>query len=137
MMAEGLPRALRAIAGITAATGFVQMVRPQLVLGELTGDHAPLARHLFGTVGMFMTVAGATLHRSVAVPEPDRDLLRWAAVEKLGASTAVAIGVRRGLFSKRAIPVALFDLASAAACLAYSAQLSRAGGAQALDGTEA
>ena len=122
-----LPRALRAIAGITVVSGGLQMVRPDWVLGELSPQPTPLDQHLFGTIGMFMVVSGGTLDRCLAVPSPDRGLLIWAALQKLGASTAVGIGVRRRLFSPRVLPVAAFDLVSGLGCLAYAWQRSRAG----------
>jgi hypothetical protein len=119
-----LPRALRAIAGLTVVSGALQMVRPDWVLGELSPKPTPLDEHLFGTIGMFMVVSGGTLDRCLAVPSPDRGLLIWAAVQKLGASTAVGIGVRRRLFSPRALPVAAFDLVSGLGCLVYAWQRS-------------
>jgi hypothetical protein len=118
-------RALRGVAGITLASGAVQVVRPGWVLGRIAADQTPLARHLFGTIGMFMIVSGRTLHRSLAAPDPDRGLLTWAALQKLGASTALGIGVHRGLFSRKALPVAAFDLASGLACLVYAQQMVR------------
>jgi hypothetical protein len=120
-----LARALRIVAGITGASGVLQMTRPEWVLGQVSPDHTPLQRHLFATIGMFMAASGGTLHRSVATPTPDRDLLAWAAVQKLGASAAVGIGVCHRLFSRRALLVAAFDLASGLCCVAYARQLRR------------
>ena len=125
--AAALPRALRAVAGLTVVSGAVQMVRPEWVLGELSPRSTPLDQHLFATIGMFMVVSGGTLDRCLAVPSPDRGLLIWAALQKLGASAAVGIGVRRRLFSPRAIPVAAFDLISGLGCVAYAWQRSREG----------
>jgi hypothetical protein len=126
MSTEGAPalrRALRVVADVTFISGAAQMLKPELILGELSGDRDALSRHLFGTVGMFMAVSGGTLHRALAVPGPDRRLLLWAALQKAGASTAVCIGVSRGLFARRALLVAAFDMASGLLCLVYSAQL--------------
>lgn len=120
-----MERILRAVADLTVASGALQMVKPGWVLGQLSPDHAPLPRHLFGTIGMFMVVSGGTLHRSLALPTPDRGLLTWAALQKLGASTAVGLGVRHGLFSRKALAVAAFDLASGLGCFAYARQLAR------------
>jgi hypothetical protein len=117
------PSALRLIADITFVSGAAQMLKPELVLGELSADRDALSRQLFGTVGMFMAISGGTLHRALAVPAPDPGLLRWAALQKFGSSAAVAIGVSRRLFAPRALLVAGFDLASALLCLAYSARL--------------
>ena len=118
-----MPIALRAIANITVLSGALQMVKPGWVLGRLSPQPAPLARHLFGTIGMFMVVCGGTLRRSLAARNPDPGLLVWAALQKLGASGAVGIGVRRRLFSPQALLVAAFDLASGLGCLSCAWQL--------------
>ena len=60
-----LPCVLRAIAGITVATGALTAVRPGLVLGELSPGPTPMDQQLFGTIGMFMVVSGGTLHRAL------------------------------------------------------------------------
>jgi hypothetical protein len=117
---------LRGVAGITLASGTVQMARPEWILGALSTDASPLARHLFGTIGMFMTVAGGTLYRSLARTNPDPGLLVWAGLQKLGASTALGIGVWRRLFTWKALPVATFDLVSGLVCLAYAQRLAQA-----------
>lgn len=49
-----LPRVLRAIAGITVATGAMTAIRPGLMLGELSPRPTPMDRQLFGTIGMFL-----------------------------------------------------------------------------------
>ncbi len=118
------PRVLRAIAGITVATGALTAIRPGLVLGELSPRPTPMDRQLFGTIGMFMVVSGGTLHRALAAPHPERGVLIWSAVQKLGASAAMGIGVRHGLYARRALAVAGFDFASGLGCLAYAAALS-------------
>jgi hypothetical protein len=48
-------------------------------------------------------------------------MLIWSAVQKLGASAAMGIGVSRGLYARRALAVAGFDFASGLGCLAYAA----------------
>ena len=123
--AGALPCVLRAIAGITVATGALTAVRPGLVLGELSPGPTPMDQ-LFGTIGMFMVVSGGTLHRALAAPHPERGVLIWSAVQKLGASAAMGIGVRRGLYARRALAVAGFDFASGLCCLAYAAALGNA-----------
>jgi hypothetical protein len=120
-----LPRVLRAIAGITVATGAVQSVWPGLVLGELAPRPGPMDRQLFGTIGMFMVVSGGTLDRALAAAQPDRGLVLWSAAQKLGASAAMGIGVGRGLYARRALAVAGFDLISGLCCLAYARQLGQ------------
>lgn len=120
-----LPRVLRAVAGITVLTGAVQAAWPGLVLGELAPRPDPMDRQLFGTIGMFMVVTGGTLDRALAAPEPDRGAVLWAAAQKLGASAAMGIGVGRGLYARRALVVAGFDLLSGVGCLAYARQLGK------------
>jgi hypothetical protein len=122
--AAALPRVLRAIAGITVATGALTAVRPGLVLGELSPRPTPMDRQLFGTIGMFMVVSGGTLHSALAAPHPERGVLIWCAVQKLGASAAMGIGVHRGLYARRALAVAGFDFASGLGGLACAAVLS-------------
>ena len=122
--AIAVPRVLRAIAGITVATGALTAIRPGLVLGELSPRPTPMDRQLFGTIGMFMVVSGGTLHRALAAPHPERGVLIWSAVQKLGASAAMGIGVSHGLYARRALAVAGFDFASGLGCLAYAAALS-------------
>lgn len=124
--AGALPRVLRAIAGITVASGALLVARPGLALGVLSPQPpAPLDRQLFGTIGMFMVVSGGTLHHALAAPHPDRGILIWSAVQKLGASAATGIGVRHGLFAPRALAVTGFDFASGLGCLAYAAALRK------------
>jgi len=118
-----LPRVLRAIAGITVMTGAVQAAWPGLVLGELEPRPDPMDRQLFSTIGMFMVVTGGTLDRALAAPQQDRGVILWAAAQKLGASAAMSIGVGRGLYARRALAVAGFDLLSGLGCLAYARQL--------------
>jgi len=114
--AVGLERtALRAIGAITAATGTLQAIAPQATLGPLEADDSPTVRHFFGTVGMFMACTGGVL---VARPAEPAVVLMTAA-QKLGASAAVALGVRRGLLSPLALAVAGFDALSGLVALDY------------------
>jgi hypothetical protein len=122
-----LPAALDGVAALTVASGLLQVVAPQLVLQRLARDPDRLSAHFFGTVGMFMTVSGGTLHRALHQTEPDGRLLAWSVAQKLGASGAVAIAVRRRLLSPLALAVAAFDLASGILCLVYRLRLRRGG----------
>jgi hypothetical protein len=49
----------------------------------------------------------------------------WAAAQKVGASGAVGLGVKRGVFSPLALGVAAFDFLSGALALAYWRRLRR------------
>jgi hypothetical protein len=107
--------ALRAIGAITAATGTLQAIAPQATLGPLDADDSPTVRHFFGTVGMFMACTGGVL---LARPA-ERAVVLMTAAQKLGASAAVGLGVRRGLLSPVALAVAGFDALSGLVALDY------------------
>ena len=106
---------LRGIGAITAATGVLQAAVPQATLGPLEADDSPTVRHFFGTVGMFMACSGSVL---VARPAEPAVVLMTAA-QKLGASAAVGLGVRRGLLSPVALGVAGFDALSGLLAVDY------------------
>jgi hypothetical protein len=106
---------LRGIGAITAATGVLQAAAPQATLGPLNADGSPTVRHFFGTVGMFMACTGGVL---VARPA-DPAVVLMTAAQKIGASAAVGLGVRRGLLSPLALAVAGFDALSGLVALDY------------------
>jgi hypothetical protein len=106
---------LRGIGAITAATGVLQAALPQATLGPLRADDSPTVRHFFATVGMFMACTGGVL---VARPAEPAVVLMTAA-QKIGASAAVELGVRRGLLSPLALGVAGFDALSGRLALDY------------------
>jgi hypothetical protein len=70
------------------------------------------ARHFFGTIGMFMVVVGGGLLSALLRPGREPIIAFWAALQKLGASVAVGLGVQRRIFSPLALGVAFFDLLS-------------------------
>jgi hypothetical protein len=110
---------LLAIAALTVATGAVQLAAPALVLRVVGGDTRPAAAHFFGIVGMFMVLFGGLLWQALRAPTPLAVPVFWAALQKLGASGAVALGFSRGLFAPLALLVASFDLASGVLALWY------------------
>jgi hypothetical protein len=125
-MASPLRRILLLIAVLTVVSGAVQMLRPDLVLRLVSGPDNPGARHFFGIVGMFMVLFGGLAFQALGAPGAQQALpLRWAALQKLGASAAVGLGFHHGLFGPLALLVAGFDLLSALLFLAYLRQLSR------------
>jgi hypothetical protein len=116
---------LLAIALLTVLSGAVQMVHPGFVLHLVGGPDNPGARHFFGIVGMFMVLFGGLACQALRAPEAQQALpLRWAALQKLGASLAVGLGFHHGLFSAMALLVASFDLLSALLFLIYLRKLS-------------
>jgi len=100
---------LLAIAGTTALTGLGQIVIPKATLRALSTENTPASRHFFGTIGMFMAVVGGALLHALATNSDSHILVFWTAVQKLGASVAVTLGVIRGIFSPLALLVASFD----------------------------
>ena len=118
---------LLAIAVITVVSGAVQMVLPSFVLHLVGGPDNPGARHFFGIVGMFMVLFGGLAFQALRAPEAQQALpLRWAGLQKLGASAAVGLGFLHGLFGAMALLVAGFDLLSALLFLLYLRQLAGA-----------
>jgi hypothetical protein len=111
------------IAAATVASGATQMLAPGFVLRLFESPDTRAGRQFFGTVGMFMTIVGGSLLQRLVTGDADPDELWWAAVQKFGASAAVGLGIRRKVFSRRAIPVATFDLVSGLACLAHRRRL--------------
>lgn len=105
-------RALIAISALTVVSGAVQALAPARLLRALRAQDDAAARHLFATIGMFMVVVGGGLLNALLRPGRQPIIVFWAALQKLGASVAVGLGVRRRIFSPLALGVALFDLLS-------------------------
>ncbi len=105
-------RALVAIAALTMGTGATQVVAPRRMLRMMSAGNDAAARHFLATVGMFMVVVGGGLLNALLRPGRDPVIVFWAALQKLGASVAVGIGVKRRVLSPLALGVALFDLLS-------------------------
>ena len=101
-----------AIGALTMVTGAVQLLLPALVLRAVGGETTAGATHFFGIVGLFMVLFGGLLWQGARPTPPSSLALGWAALQKLGASTAVAVGVTRHVFSALALVVASFDFAS-------------------------
>ena len=114
------------IAVATILSGAVQVMWPALVLGIIGGETGAAAKHFFGIIGMFMVLfGGLALHGVLARSPP---ALLWSGLQKVGAVAAVALGIRHGVFSQTALPVAGFDLASALVLLLYWKQVARGAG---------
>lgn len=109
-----LRRILIAISAMTVASGAMQAAGPGRLLRMLSADGDRTHRHLFATIGMFMVVVGGGLLHALLRPAREPVIVLWAALQKLGAFGAVALGVRRGVFSPLALLVAGFDLLSGA-----------------------
>jgi len=112
-----LRRLVLAVAAITAVSGAVQMLLPDLVLHFVGASSAPAARHFFGLVGMFMLVIGVALW--VAVREGSRGVVLVLSAQKLGAVGGVVLGVVNGIFGPAALLIASFDALSCALIVWY------------------
>ena len=116
---------LVAIAVITVVSGLTQIVAPGFVLDLLSVDNTEATRQLFATVGMFMVLFGGMLIQALLDRAEHPIVVFWAALQKLGASAAVGIGVARGVFSGVALLVSGFDLLSGALGLAFWRRIRR------------
>jgi hypothetical protein len=116
---------LRAIAVLTVASGAVQVAGPSALLDPLSVEDSPATRQLFGTVGMFMVIVGALLGGATRRGAGEPSVVFWAGAQKLGAASAVALGVRRSVFSPLALLVASFDFLSGVLALKYWRRLRR------------
>ncbi len=120
---QTLRPAARGIGWITFVTGAIQVIAPGFVLRRIGGAQRAGAVHLFGTIGFFMVVVGGLLAQTTARPAPEGTVVTWSAVQKIGATTAMSLGVARGVFAPIALLVALFDGVSAVVLLGYRARL--------------
>lgn len=112
-------RALARLTGVaTAASGAALVAGPRPALRLLGAGTAEPAPFLFGVVGMFMVASGGLLVDGCRTDPPNRAALRWALVQKVGATGAMCLGVRSGRYQRQALAVAAFD-GSAALLLAW------------------
>jgi hypothetical protein len=114
-----LRRALIIIAALTVGTGAAQVLAPRRMLAPLAAEDDATTRHFFGTVGMFMVVVGGGLLNALLRPRSDPGVVFFAGLQKVGASAAVALGVRRRIFAPLALTVAAFDLFSGVLAFLY------------------
>ena len=116
---------VRLIAVLTLVSGIVQAVAPGWVLSLVHADVTPTTTQTFAIVGFFMALFGGLLWQSTA---GDFAIgVFWSALQKVGASAAVFIGIHRAVFSgPMAAGVASFDGLSAILIFIYYAQLRRA-----------
>jgi hypothetical protein len=112
-------RSLARLVGLTtAASGALLVAAPEPSLRLLGAGADEPAPFLFGVVGMFMTLSGGLLVDGCRSDPPSPLVLRWALAQKVGATTAMCLGVRRGRYGRQALAVAAFD-GSAAVLLAW------------------
>lgn len=107
------------IAAATALTGAVQVFAPGFVLNLLDADASQTSRHFFAIVGMFMVLFGGATLNALLSFKHHPIVIFWSAMQKLGASVAVAIGVVHEVFSTLGWIVAVVDLLSGFLALWY------------------
>ena len=66
-----------------------------------------------------MALFGAMLLHALRDPSRQTVAILWSALQKFGASAAVAIGVERHLFSVLALGIASFDFVSGILVISY------------------
>lgn len=99
------------------------MLAPAFILGLVGGETTAGAAHFFAIVGMFMVLFGGLLWQGAVTSTSSS--VGWAALQKLGASLAVALGVSRHVFGALALLIAAFDGASFIAIALYWRRLRR------------
>lgn len=102
--------ALVALGTLTA--GLFQLALPGVVLDIVDGNTGTTSTHFFAIVGMFMAVVGGLTLHSLYTGQAVAMVVGWGALQKLGASLAVGIGVARDVFGPLALAIASFDALS-------------------------
>jgi hypothetical protein len=113
------------IAIITVISGLMQLIAPSFVLGMVGVQINPTTEQLFATIGMFMIMFGGLMvHATYSIGQNGAAVL-WAALQKIGASLAVFIGIFHHLFAPVAALVASFDFVSFILLIIYYRNISR------------
>jgi hypothetical protein len=97
---------------VTILSGLIQMIVPGFVLSFVGAQITSATSHFFSIIGMFMTLFGCLMLHTIYNVTPNPSTVLWCALQKLGASIAVFLGIIHGIFSVSAAAVALFDLCS-------------------------
>lgn len=103
----------------TLISGAMQVISPELVLNFVGASVDLTTKQLFATIGMFMFLFGGMMIHALYHEEDNRVVVIWSALQKLGASVAVAIGIVKGVFLPVAGLVATFDFVSAILFVVY------------------
>lgn len=107
------------IAVLTILSGVLQIIAPAFVLMMVGVEITPTTCQLFATIGMFMLMFGGLMVHALYSVQQNNAAVLWAALQKLGASLAVFIGIYHGLFSPVAASVASFDFISFILLIVY------------------
>jgi hypothetical protein len=106
-------RLAQGIGLMTAATGASVLVAPRPILAILGAGHREPTTFFFRVVGMFMVATGGLLADGAREAPPSRMALRWSFVAKLGAATALTLGVRSKRLGRLSLAVGAIDGLSA------------------------
>jgi hypothetical protein len=96
----------------TLISGAMQVISPSFVLKFVGAEIDATTCQLFATIGMFMFLFGGMMIHALYHEDDNQVVVIWSALQKLGASLAVAIGIMKGVFLPVAGMVAAFDLVS-------------------------
>ena len=107
------------ISAMTIVSGLIQLVSPGFVLRFTGAEQTETGRHFFAIIGMFMILFGGLMIHTVYSTASGTAAIFWCALQKLGASLAVFIGIIKGVFALQAGLVAGFDLLSGILFLYY------------------
>ncbi|WP_158800550.1 patatin [Pedobacter sp. L105] len=97
----------------TVLSGLVQLIHTEFILSQIGAEITPVTVQLFATIAMFMVLFGGLIIHALYSAHSNRAAFLWGALQKLGASIAVFIGIHHHLFLSKAALVASFDLLSA------------------------
>jgi hypothetical protein len=110
---------LVAMAAGTFASGVVLMAAQRFVLDILSAPTATSDRVFFGIIGMFMAIVGGELTQALLRRPPSAYVVGWSALQKLGASGAMALAVALGVLSYYGLFLVAFDFSSGVAAIVY------------------
>lgn len=96
----------------TLLSGAIQVIAPAMVLNFVGAAIDANTKQLFATLGMFMFLFGGMMIHALYHEDDNRVVVIWSALQKLGASFAVFLGIMKGIFLPVAGMVAAFDLIS-------------------------
>ena len=113
------------IAVATLASGAIQMIKPSFVLSLVGGESTATSNHFFAIIGMFMFLFGGMMIHALYNANENKAAVLWSALQKLGASLAVFIGIYLQLFAPIAGLVAGFDFISFVLFLIYYRMIPR------------
>jgi hypothetical protein len=103
----------------------MQLIAPSFVLNSVGVEITPTTKQLFATIGMFMIMFGGLIVQALYSVQQNGAAILWGALQKIGASLAVFIGIFHHLFSPVAALVASFDFVSFILLIIYYRNISK------------